>query len=216
MTRKQADVVFSLALFILAALSLWQAQAWSSRAKLFPVAIAIPMVALGVLQIILAVRNLRAETARAHAAIPASSTPEAAAPATAETLGGSEAVIAQAVAAAFGAGSLVEEEQNIPPAVVSARTKEMVGWIFAIAAGIGLLGFELGAALFSFLFLRFVAHESVRMSVGIALGTYLFFYLVFDLALNIPFPHGLIADLFGLSAFDHYLVDPIARFVQNR
>jgi hypothetical protein len=92
----------------------------------------------------------------------------------------------------------------------------MVGWILGITLAIVLLGFELGATLLTFLFLRLAAHERLRTSVAIAVATYLFFYIVFDRALYIPFPPGAVADLFGLKPLDHYLADPIADFIQNR
>jgi cation transporter-like permease len=72
------------------------------------------------------------------------------------------------------------------------RTAEIVGWILIMTMGIVLLGFELGSAVISFAFLRFAAHETVRISVGVSVLTYLFFYVIFDRALNIPFPPGLL------------------------
>ena len=74
----------------------------------------------------------------------------------------------------------------------SQRTRQMIAWILAMAAGIVLLGFEIGSALLTFAFLRFAARERVWLSLTLAIATFLFFYVVFDRGLNIPFPPGLL------------------------
>ena len=83
-------------------------------------------------------------------------------------------------------GSLETERQE------SRRTGQMIAWILAMAAGIVLLGFEIGSALLTFAFLRFAARERVWLSLTLAIATFLFFYVVFDRGLNIPFPPGLL------------------------
>jgi hypothetical protein len=93
----------------------------------------------------------------------------------------------------------------------------MVMWILIITAGIVVFGFELGSAIISFAFLRLAAHEKVRLSLIISLLTYLFFYIVFDRALSIPFPAGLLAEALGRGEpLDHALFNPIADLIQNR
>jgi ABC-type multidrug transport system fused ATPase/permease subunit len=203
LSRKQADVIFSLLILAIVGWMVWQARAWDLRAGLFPLAIGVPAVGLAVLQLVFAVRGPRVSQAALSAAAPLH-------------VSASEAVIAEAVEHAFGAGSIMEEEESLPSDVVRRRTLEMVAWILVMATGIVLLGFELGAAVVSLLFLRLRAHESWRTSAAIALSTYLFLYVVFDRALNIPLPNGAIADALGLNAFDHYLTDPIANFIQRR
>jgi hypothetical protein len=85
-----------------------------------------------------------------------------------------------------GGGSLEAEPHD------SQRTRQMIAWILAMAAGIVLLGFEIGSALLTFAFLRFAARERVWLSLTLAIATFLFFYVVFDRGLNIPFPPGLL------------------------
>ena len=93
----------------------------------------------------------------------------------------------------------------------------MVGWVLATAIGIVLLGFELGAALATFLFLRFASGERVRTSFAIALVTYASFYLVFDRALLVPFPPGTLADTLGLDTpFDHFLLNALVSLIKTR
>jgi hypothetical protein len=91
------------------------------------------------------------------------------------------------VATRLGSGASLETEPR-----ESQRTRQMIAWILAMAAGIVLLGFEIGSALLTFAFLRFAARERVWLSLTLGVATFLFFYLVFDRGLNIPFPPGLL------------------------
>jgi hypothetical protein len=182
---------------------IWEAQQWDARARLFPVAIGIPAAVIALVQVVFALRSLRAPLAAAADTAP-------------QDVSGSDVVIAEAVEHAFGQGSTMAQEENLAPAIVRRRTLEMVGWILGITASIVLLGFELGAGLMSLVFLRMRGHESWRVALCIALATYLFFYVIFDRALNIPLPNGAIADALGLNALDHYVMDPIADFVLHR
>ena len=88
-------------------------------------------------------------------------------------------------------------------------------WIIAFAIAIW-AGFKIGAPLAAFAFLYFGAHEQKLTSVVYALSTYLAFLIVFDLALAIPFPPGLIAESLSMQSFDSYLVDPVKLFVLDR
>ena len=204
MSRKRVDILFSLVLLGIIVWMTWEAQKWDARARLFPLAIGLPAAVMALVQVVFALRSLRAG-------------PLAAAADTApHDVSGSDVVIAEAVEHAFGQGSTVAQEENLAPALVRRRTLEMVGWILGITASIVLLGFELGAGVMSLVFLRLRGHESWRVALCIALATYLFFYVIFDRALNIPLPNGAIADALGLNALDHYVVDPIADFVLHR
>ena len=179
MSRKQADLVFSLVLLVVVAWMVWEAGKWDLRARLFPVAVGLPAIGLALLQLGLL---LKPSGSRAAVAAPESAT----------------------------------LEDSIPPEVVRTRSLHMVGWVLAITLGIVLLGFELGAGLLTFAFLRFAAHERLRTSLLIALATYLSFYIVFDRALFIPFPPGAVAETVGLSKpIDHYVMDPVASLIQR-
>ena len=205
MSRKRVDLLFSLVLLAIIVWMTWEAQKWDARARLFPTAIGLPAAAIALLQVAFAVRRL---LARPRPAVVTQTVPE--------TISGSDVVIAEAVEHAFGHGSVMEEEDSLAPAIVRRRTLEMVAWIVGIMASIVLLGFELGAALMSLLFLRLRGHESWRLTLGVALATYLFFYVIFDRALSIPLPNGAIADALGLNTLDHYVSDPIANFVLRK
>jgi hypothetical protein len=203
LSRKRVDILFSLVLLAIIVWMIWEAQQWDARARLFPVAIGIPAAVIALVQVVFALRSLRAPLAAAADTAP-------------QDVSGSDVVIAEAVEHAFGQGSTMAQEENLAPAIVRRRTLEMVGWILGITASIVLLGFELGAGLMSLVFLRMRGHESWRVALCIALATYLFFYVIFDRALNIPLPNGAIADALGLNALDHYVMDPIADFVLHR
>lgn len=72
-------------------------------------------------------------------------------------------------------------------------------WIVGFFIGIWLLGFKVGALCLTFVFLKFTAKEKWMISAAIAVGSYLFFWLVFDIALRAPLGGGFIVDYFGLN-----------------
>jgi hypothetical protein len=56
-------------------------------------------------------------------------------------------------------------------------------------AAIGTIGFEIPAALLAFVWLRFLGHESWRMSIVTSIAVVVAFYLLFVAALAVPIPH---------------------------
>jgi hypothetical protein len=221
LSRKKADFIFSALLLLLAVWMVWAARDWAFRARLFPWTIGIPAIALALLQIVIAVRNVFRSSGEVAAAsdsgpvAPSASSEQAAG----QVDGAPEpdrAVVASAVEGAFGAGSEATEGDELPPEMVWRRTFGMSAWIMAFALTVVLLGFKVSAGLATLAFLRCAAHEKWKITLLISLGTYLFFYLAFDFALNIPFPPGWIAETLGLQSFDSYLMDPIIRLVAGR
>jgi hypothetical protein len=205
LSRKKADLVFSLALLGIVMWMTWEASHWDARARMFPFVVGLIATAVGFIQVFYAVRGLRLAVATGQ---PAHGT---------ETdrsgVSGSERVVAEAVERAFGAGSATQEEEAIPQQVVRRRSTQMILWIVGIAVGVVVLGFELGSAVTTFLFLRYAAREKVGISIAIGVATYLFFFVLFDRLLHIPFPAGLLSDALGLEALDHYVMDPLANLV---
>jgi hypothetical protein len=178
LSRKQADLIFSVILLGIVGWMTWEALKWDRRASLFPVAIGVPATLLCLLQLGFAVRG----------------------------------VVRTPVVASIPA-ELVED---IPAEVARQRTRDMVLWILGITVGIVGLGFELGSALISFAFLRFAARERVRVGILVGMVTYLFFYVIFDRALSIPFPPGVLAELLGQGEpLDHLIMNPIANLLQG-
>ncbi len=228
MSRKKADLVFSALLLLLAVWMVWAARDWAFRARLFPWTIGIPAIALASLQMVFAVRHVLESGGQVAAGEGAPVAPSASHSASSgrgsgqaagQVAGAPEpdrAVVSSAVEGAFGAGSEAAEEDELPPQIVWRRTLGMSAWIMAFAATVVLLGFKVSAGLATLAFLRFGAHERWKTSLLISLGTYLFFYLAFDYALNIPFPPGWIAETLGLQSFDSYLMAPVIRLVAGR
>jgi tripartite tricarboxylate transporter TctB family protein len=213
LSRKQADLIFSILLLALVSWMVWEAGKWDLRARLFPVAVGVPAIGLALLQLGFL---LRPAIGRQHLAMPEHSAPETGPETVPPAPGPTGVIVAEAIEHAFGAGSASEAEAAIPEDVARARTLHMVGWVLAITLGIVLLGFELGAALLTFLFLHFASRERLRTSILIAVGTYLSFYILFDRLLFIPFPAGAVGDALGGVPLDHRLMDPIADFIQRR
>lgn len=199
MSRKKADLIFSLALLAIVAWMTWQASRWDPRAGMFPLVVGLIAIVAGAVQVAYAARGLR----------PAIAAPEK----HAAVMSASERIVADARELAFGAGSAMDEEESIPRPVVRQRTIQMIAWIVGVAASVVVLGFELGSAVSTFLFLKFAAREKIGVSIGISVATYLFFFVIFDRLLHIPFPAGVLSDALGLEALDHYLMDPLANLI---
>ncbi len=231
-TRKWGELLMSILITVMVMWMVWEARQWELRARLFPVTIGVPASALALLQLAIAVRNVlvrqpgsasgdgsmhssgpisgeasettpRAASGSGVAGEPSQAGPEAAQP------GGDIAIVAAAVEQTFGPGSRAAEEEEIPPEVVRHRVFEMTWWILLFAAGIVVLGFKVGAGLLTLAFMRLAARERWKTSIYVSLATYLFFYLLFDYWLHIPFNAGLIADRLGLRPLDNYVMDPI-------
>ncbi|MGY1593505.1 tripartite tricarboxylate transporter TctB family protein [Geodermatophilus sp. SYSU D00708] len=61
--------------------------------------------------------------------------------------------------------------------------------MLVFVALISVIGFEIPAALLVFVWLRFLGHESWRLSVITSLAVVVGFYLLFVAALSVPIPH---------------------------
>ena len=203
--QKRADLVFSLILLLVVGWMVWQATGWEPRARLFPLATGVVALVAAVGQVAVAARRVRLAGVESGAIAPPMAD-EGAPSAT-------SAIVAQAIEEAFGPGSVAGSEETIAPDVARRRTTEMVVWFLGITAGVVVLGFELGATVMTLWFLRVAAHERWQTSLWVALATYVFFYVIFDRGLHIPFPAGVFADALGLQALDHYISDPIASLI---
>jgi hypothetical protein len=64
-----------------------------------------------------------------------------------------------------------------------------VATMVVFVALIGVIGFEIPAALLAFVWLRFLGQESWRSSIITSLAVVIAFYLVFVAALSVPIPH---------------------------
>jgi putative tricarboxylic transport membrane protein len=92
----------------------------------------------------------------------------------------------------FETGATVE----IPPEVANRRTRAIIGWIVGFFIAIWLLGFSIAVPLTLVLYLKFAGREKWPIIVMVTFFTWLFFYLLFERMLKVPFPDGLVFSLF--------------------
>jgi tripartite tricarboxylate transporter TctB family protein len=83
-------------------------------------------------------------------------------------------------------------EPEIDSAVARRRTVAIVGWIIGFFLAIWAVGFVPASALATFLYLKFGAYEKWPVTLALTIACWLFFYGLFDYALQLPFPRGTI------------------------
>ena len=83
-----------------------------------------------------------------------------------------------------------EMSADVPAAVASRRTVLTVAWMVGFFAAIALIGFPYAVPLFVFLYLKVQGREGWIFSFLFSAAVWLFFYLVFDRLLHLPFPDG--------------------------
>jgi putative tricarboxylic transport membrane protein len=84
---------------------------------------------------------------------------------------------------------------EIDPRVVRWRTLSIIGWTVGCFVAIWLLGFSYAVPLTIFVYLRFAGGESWKMTVIVTFCAWLFFWVLFERMLNVPFPEGLLISL---------------------
>ena len=91
-----------------------------------------------------------------------------------------------------------DAEENLPPDAIYSRTVTIIGWILGVFVAIWLLGFSLAVPLTTLLYLKFTSREKWAITIVFAIASWAIFYGLFEYAINIPFPKGLLFELFGL------------------
>jgi TctA family transporter len=81
-------------------------------------------------------------------------------------------------------------EPEVDPILARQRTVAISCWIIGFFLAIWILGFVPASAIATFLYLKFGAGERWPVTLAIAAGCWLFFYGLFDYALQLPFPKG--------------------------
>ena len=94
-------------------------------------------------------------------------------------------------------GSLYSEPE-VDPILARKRTFSISCWIVGFFLAIWILGFVPASAIATFLYLKFGAAEKWPMTATLTIACWLFFFGVFDYALQLPFPHGAIFDFVHL------------------
>jgi Tripartite tricarboxylate transporter TctB family len=153
---------------------LWEARNWPAQSKLFPWSLGLSSLGLALIQVVVAWRAAVRESAAQPDAKTATDDANA--------------------ATSPDSGPFVSEASTIP---ARWRAVTICGWVVGFFLGIWLLGFKVGSLCLTFLFLKVTANEKWTISAAIAVGSYLFFWLVFDVALGVPLDNGFIGEYFG-------------------
>ncbi|MGH7830667.1 MAG: tripartite tricarboxylate transporter TctB family protein, partial [Candidatus Binatia bacterium] len=88
----------------------------------------------------------------------------------------------------------VESNPGVDLRLARRRTFSIMCWITGFFLAIWLLGYNAAVPIATFLFLKFGAGERWLISLLLTALAWVFFYGLFDYALHLPFPSGL---LFG-------------------
>ena len=94
-----------------------------------------------------------------------------------------------------------EAGAEIPAPVVRQRTLSIMAWLIGLFLAIWLLGFMPSILLFTFLYLKIESGEGWWFAILLSAATWGFMFGLFQWALSLPFPPGLLVDwissLFG-------------------
>ena len=176
--RRWADVAFSGALVFIFAYAIVEGQGWRFGDKLFPLAVAAPMLALALFHLI-------------RESVKAIQQPGRELPP-----GASEG------AAAMGAQSLGSSEPGVTPAIRKERMQRiqrLLLWMLGSFLMLWLFGFREGLPAFVFLFLRFQSKESWLLSGIITVATGFAMHQLFGTLLHYPWAVPQIARWFGFD-----------------
>ena len=179
MSRNKIDLLFSFFVVLFLIWALWEARNWPAPSKLFPWSLGFLVLTLGLIQLGVAwraaLKGSRTDTVGEKAVDDATRNPTAA------------------------PNDPVSQNLPVTQGTALQRAITIYCWIVGFFIGIWLLGFKLAALCLTFAFLKFTANESWTLSTAIAVATYLFFWLVFDIALKAPLGSGVIGNYFGLN-----------------
>jgi TctA family transporter len=89
-------------------------------------------------------------------------------------------------------GSALWSEPEVDPIVERHRTLAIGCWIVGFFLSIWIFGFVPASAVATFLYLKFGARENWPISLALTAACWLFFFGVFEYALQLPFPTGTI------------------------
>ncbi|HEV8472849.1 MAG TPA: tripartite tricarboxylate transporter permease, partial [Methylomirabilota bacterium] len=93
----------------------------------------------------------------------------------------------------------VAEDIGVPADVARWRTREICLWIVGFWVALWLLGFSFATLIMTFLYLRISAREGWLLSSVLAACAFAFVYGLFERALVVPFPTGLLLAWLGLA-----------------
>jgi hypothetical protein len=193
-SRKKIEFLFSAAIVLFMIWFIWEPQNWPAPARLFPWSLGFSVLALTLIQFVVAgravIREIRTGSAaqlKDHMANDIADVSDH------HRVGdAAEAPIVPMSPPALG-------HATPAPEPAGRRLITICIWIAAFFLGIWLVGFKLGSFFLTIAFMKAAAKEKWPISAAMALGTYLFFWLVFDIGLKLPLGNGFLADYFSLD-----------------
>ncbi len=99
----------------------------------------------------------------------------------------------------IGGQFAIPDEPEFEPIVERQRTFAIGCWIVGFFLAIWILGFIPASAIATFLYLKFGAGERWPVTLAITAGCWLFFFGLFDYALQLPFPQGALFEWLPVS-----------------
>lgn len=93
----------------------------------------------------------------------------------------------------------IEFAKGIDPAIARSRAFAIFSWIVGFFVSIWLFGFSLSTAMVVFLYLKMQAREGWGLSLFLACGGWLIYYVLFEYLLRLPFPDPKIITWLGIS-----------------
>ncbi len=197
MSQKRIDLIFSILIAILLAWIILEARGWPPRTRLFPWSIGFVAWGLSLVRVGFAIRDVLRPQHKLKTGDRTGFEPDR----------GATFEETEAPAEQLSIKSAIERSPaEVNDGVVRDRIASISAWVIAFFFGIWFLGFKVGSLLLTFAFLKFGAKEHWKVSAVFGISTYLFFLIVFDFALAISLPPGLIAESLGLRSLDSYIV----------
>jgi Tripartite tricarboxylate transporter TctB family len=180
LSRKKIDFLFSALVVVFLIWALWEARNWPGHSRLFPWSLGFIVLSLALTQLGLAWRGIVREGRT-------------------DPIGGRNGLDDIGKSPSGAANDPVAQKILVTPDTARQRIVTICCWIVGFFIGVWLLGFKLGSLCLTLVFLKFTAHEKWMLSTVMAVATYLFFWLVFDIMLRAPLGGGFIGDYFGLN-----------------
>ena len=190
--QKKIELLLSLLIVLFLLWILWEPRNWPEPARFYPWSLGLTVLGLALIQLAVAARAVikhRRTGAQLSADSRAQRNPENSRAKNRKNDANEESN--------GGANVLMIEHAEPDQDSSRQRTVAICVWIVVFFLGIWLIGFKIGAFLLTVTFMRFTAKEKWSISAAMGLGTFLFFWLVFDVALKVPLGNGVLADYFS-------------------
>jgi hypothetical protein len=178
------NIVFTVVLLAVVGAVIFEARVWEIKARLFPWAIGIPVLAMIVA---LLMKQILEQFNRSRQAV--------------GEVHSTDSFLGDSRAGASHSAEVHPAERHAAEvqAQVRRRAYSIVGWLLGFLAAIWMLGFPAGGTLGTLAYLKLAAGEGWPISVAISAGTAVFFWLMINF-LNTPFPRGTLFDLVAPGA----------------